>query len=184
MTNRYFIALVFVSAAAMICGFGLVSNAGEKNVMTDPVVDISPDEEVAVLHTSMGTIVLQFYPDVAPKHVENFKKLTREKFYDGVKFHRVIKGFMIQCGCPNTKKDNDRAWGIGGPGYKVKAEFNERPHLPGTLSMARSGDPNSAGSQFFYLPRQTRIFQTSRREIYCFWPDDRWDACCGQNREC
>lgn len=107
-------------------------------------------KEVAVIKTSEGEMVLEFYPDVAPNHVENFKKLAKKGFYDGQCFHRVIKGFMIQGGDPNTKDDSKQAqWGQGGPGYTINAEFNSKPHKRGTLSMARTPDPNSAGSQFF-----------------------------------
>lgn len=107
-------------------------------------------KEVAVLKTSAGEMVVEFWPEVAPKTVENFKKLAREGFYDGTAFHRIIKGFMIQGGDPNTKDlTNDSMYGTGGPGYRVNAEFNERPHVRGVISMARSADPNSAGSQFF-----------------------------------
>jgi len=105
--------------------------------------------EVAVIETSLGRIVLEFYPDVAPNHVENFKKLATEGFYDSVTFHRVIPGFVIQGGCPNTKDDNRMNDGQGDPGYCVDAEFNEKQHLRGSLAMARGGDPNSAGSQFY-----------------------------------
>lgn len=111
---------------------------------------MSNTNEVAVLTTSEGVMVLEFWPDVAPGHVDNFKKLAKEGFYDGTCFHRVIKGFMIQGGDPLTKDaKNERAWGTGGPGYKIKAEFNKKGHTRGVLSMARSQDPNSAGSQFF-----------------------------------
>jgi len=107
-------------------------------------------DEVAVIKTNQGEMVLEFYPDVAPKHVENFKTLAKKGFYDGTCFHRVIKGFMIQGGDPLTKDDANQArWGTGDPGYKIKAEFNKKPHVRGTLSAARSGDPDSAGSQFF-----------------------------------
>ena len=107
-------------------------------------------DEVAVIKTNQGTMVLEFYPEVAPKHVENFKTLAKKGFYDGTAFHRVIKGFMIQGGDPLTKDDANQArWGTGDPGYKIKAEFNDKPHLRGTLSAARSQDPDSAGSQFF-----------------------------------
>jgi peptidyl-prolyl cis-trans isomerase B (cyclophilin B) len=107
-------------------------------------------KEVAVVKTSEGTMVLEFYPDVAPNHVENFKKLAKKGFYDGTCFHRVIKGFMIQGGDPNTKDESKKAtWGQGGPGYTIKAEFNSKKHERGILSMARTPDPNSAGSQFF-----------------------------------
>ncbi len=106
-------------------------------------------EEIAIIETDLGNIVLGFLPEKAPNHVENFKKLAREGFYDGTKFHRVIRGFMIQGGCPNTKTNNPNSWGMGNPGYSIKAEFNNTLHVKGTLSMARSSDPNSAGSQFF-----------------------------------
>ena len=107
-------------------------------------------KEVAVIKTSEGEMVLEFYPEVAPGHVENFKKLANKGFYDGTCFHRVIKGFMIQGGDPNTKDESKKdQWGQGGPGYTIKAEFNKKPHVRGTLSMARTPDPNSAGSQFF-----------------------------------
>jgi len=122
--------------------------------------------EVAILTTSAGEIVLEFWPDVAPKHVENFKKLAQSGFYDGTAFHRVIKGFMIQGGDPNTKDDSKQhLWGTGGPGHQVKAEFNDKPHVRGVLSMARSNHPDSAGSQFFichgdprFLDRQYTAF--------------------------
>jgi cyclophilin family peptidyl-prolyl cis-trans isomerase len=108
-------------------------------------------EEVAVLETNQGRIVLQFFPDKAPKHVENFKKLAKSEFYDGIKFHRVIPGFMIQGGDPNTKTDDRASYGTGGPGWNVDAEFNDVKHDRGILSAARSSDPNSAGSQFFIM---------------------------------
>jgi len=106
--------------------------------------------EVAVIKTNKGEMVAEFWSDVAPKTVANFKKLANDKFYDGTAFHRVIKGFMIQGGDPLTKDDSKQArWGTGDPGYKIDAEFSSKPHTRGVLSMARSNDPNSAGSQFF-----------------------------------
>jgi peptidyl-prolyl cis-trans isomerase B (cyclophilin B) len=106
--------------------------------------------EVAVIKTSEGEMVVEFWPDVAPKTVENFKTLAKEGFYDGTCFHRVIKGFMIQGGDPLTKDPAaESRWGTGGPDKKLKAEFNNRSHVRGVLSMARSADPDSAGSQFF-----------------------------------
>jgi peptidyl-prolyl cis-trans isomerase B (cyclophilin B) len=97
-------------------------------------------------------MVAEFWPEVAPKTVENFKKLARQGFYDGTAFHRIIKGFMIQGGDPNTKDPAKEAeYGMGGPGYSIKAEFNDRKHVAGVLSMARSADPDSAGSQFFIM---------------------------------
>lgn len=103
------------------------------------------------LETTAGDMLVELLPDVAPKHVENFLKLSRDGFYDGTRFHRVISGFMIQGGDPNTKTDNERSWGTGGPGWSVDAEFNDVHHERGVLSMARSSDPNSAGSQFFVV---------------------------------
>ena len=122
--------------------------------------------DVAVIKTSAGEMVVEFWPEVAPKTVENFKKLARDGFYDGTCFHRIMKGFMIQGGDPLSKDPSKEAmWGTGDPGYKLPAEFNERPHQYGVLSMARSQDPNSAGSQFFiclgdasFLDRQYTAF--------------------------
>jgi peptidyl-prolyl cis-trans isomerase B (cyclophilin B) len=107
-------------------------------------------KEVAVFKTSEGELVAEFWPDVAPKTVENFKKLAKSGFYDGTAFHRIIKGFMAQGGDPLTKDaSKESMWGTGDPGYKIKAEFNAKKHERGVLSMARSADPDSAGSQFF-----------------------------------
>jgi peptidyl-prolyl cis-trans isomerase B (cyclophilin B) len=108
-------------------------------------------ETKAIIDTKFGSIELTFFPDKAPKHVENFVKLAKAGFYNGTIFHRVIPGFVIQGGDPNTKEQDTSKYGMGGPGYTVKAEFNDRPHVPGALSMARSQDPNSAGSQFFIV---------------------------------
>ncbi len=113
--------------------------------------------ENAVLKTSYGDITIAFWPDVAPKTVENFKKLAREGFYNGTAFHRIIKGFMIQGGCPNTKEGQSGMPGTGGPGYQIKAEFNAKPHVRGVLSMARSAHPDSAGSQFFICHGDARF---------------------------
>lgn len=109
----------------------------------------SPVNEVAVFKTAYGEMTIAFWPDVAPNTVENFKKLARAGFYDGTAFHRIIKGFMIQGGCPHTRAGESGQPGTGGPGWKVKAEFNARPHVRGVISMARSSHPDSAGSQFF-----------------------------------
>jgi peptidyl-prolyl cis-trans isomerase B (cyclophilin B) len=137
----------------------------KKEESKDTKADSKPARanEVAVIKTSQGDMVVEFWSDVAPKTVENFKKLARSGFYDGTAFHRIIKGFMIQGGDPLTKDPTKEAmYGTGDPGYKINAEFNERKHVKGVLSMARSGDPaerfgqmpgpqyaNSAGSQFF-----------------------------------
>ena len=108
-------------------------------------------EEIAVLETNFGRIVIRFFDDKAPNHVANFKKLARSGFYDGTKFHRVIPGFMIQGGDPNSKGDDRSIHGTGGPGYKINQEFNDVLHVKGILSAARSQDVNSAGSQFFLM---------------------------------
>jgi cyclophilin family peptidyl-prolyl cis-trans isomerase len=108
-------------------------------------------KEIAVIETKFGKIGVEFFEDKAPGHVKNFKDLARKGFYDGTIFHRVIPGFMVQGGDPNTKSDDRSNHGMGGPGYSIKAEFNDTPHKRGILSMARSQDPNSAGSQFFIV---------------------------------
>ena len=111
--------------------------------------------EVAVIETTLGNIELEFLVSKAPGHVKNFKKLAAKGFYDGTTFHRVIPGFMIQGGDPNTKSDDRSTHGMGGPGYTIKAEFNSTPHTRGVLSMARSQDPDSAGSQFFVVVKDS-----------------------------
>ncbi|MBF0328229.1 MAG: peptidylprolyl isomerase [Nitrospirae bacterium] len=119
----------------------------------------------AVISTNFGDIELKFFPEVAPNHVNNFIMLAEKGFYDGTTFHRIIPDFMIQGGDPNSKNPDKSQHGMGGPGYTVNAEFNNKPHKRGTLSMARSNNPNSAGSQFFicvgdasYLDRQYTVF--------------------------
>ena len=119
----------------------------------------------ANIETNFGKISFNLLPELAPETVRNFEKLAKDGFYDGTLFHRVIPGFMIQGGDPNTKTDNKGSWGMGGPGYTVKAEFNSRSHLRGIVSMARAQDPDSAGSQFFivtsdstFLDRQYTVF--------------------------
>jgi peptidyl-prolyl cis-trans isomerase B (cyclophilin B) len=111
---------------------------------------MNASNEVAVIKTSEGDMVVQFWNNAAPKTIENFKKLARSGFYDGTIFHRIVRGFMIQGGDPNSKDPGkESSYGQGGPGYKIKAEFNDRSHKRGVISMARSSDPDSAGSQFF-----------------------------------
>ena len=122
--------------------------------------------EVAVIKTTAGEMVIEFWTDAAPQTVENFKKLARQGFYDGTAFHRIVKGFMIQGGDPLTKDATMASrWGTGGPGYQIKAEFNDKSHVRGVVSMARSQNPDSAGSQFFiclgdakFLDRQYTAF--------------------------
>ena len=131
----------------------------EKKTMADY------QNKVAEIHTTAGEIDIRFFPDVAPNHVKNFIDLAQKGFYNGTKFHRVIPGFMVQGGDPNTKSSDTSAWGMGGSGTRVNAEFNAIPHKRGIVSMARSNDPNSASSQFFivvkdsnFLDRQYTVF--------------------------
>ena len=110
----------------------------------------------AIIETKFGSMEIRFFPDKAPKHVENFITLAKSGFYDKTIFHRVIPGFMIQGGDPNTKDEKNKSqYGTGGPGHNVKAEFNDRPHVRGTVSMARSKEPDSAGSQFFIVVKDS-----------------------------
>lgn len=161
--NRAFTVLLSVSLGlAVACG------QTEKKTETQPKEEKKPviTNEVAVIKTTEGEMVVEFWSDVAPKTVENFKNLAKKSFYDGTAFHRIIKDFMIQGGDPLTKDLNAEArWGTGDPGYKIKAEFNDRQHVKGVLSMARSANPDSAGSQFFiclgrapHLDRQYTAF--------------------------
>ena len=119
----------------------------------------------AIVNTNLGNIQFELLSDIAPETVRNFIKLAKSRFYDGTLFHRVIPKFMIQGGDPNTKEGDKSTWGTGGPGYNIKAEFNSRSHLRGIVSMARSSDPDSAGSQFFivtsdstFLDREYTVF--------------------------
>ena len=118
-------------------------------------------------------MIVEFWSDVAPNTVDNFKKLAREGFYDGTAFHRIVKNFMIQGGDPLTKDASQAAhWGTGGPGHKVKAEFNDRPHVRGVLSMARSAHPDSAGSQFFICLADARFLDKQYTAFGCLIKGD------------
>lgn len=141
-----------MGAALLVMSGAAQDKKDEKKDNASEPKKAEPAKEVAVIKTSAGEMVAEFWPDVAPNTVENFKKLARQGFYDGTAFHRIIKGFMIQGGDPLTKDvaKEDR-YGTGDPGYKIKAEFNQKKHVRGVLSMARSADPNSAGSQFFIM---------------------------------
>ena len=110
----------------------------------------------AVITTRFGNIEIELLPGVAPNHVRNFIKLASSGFYDGTLFHRIIPGFMIQGGDPTTRGNDRSKYGTGGPGYMIPAEFNNRPHVRGAVSMARGQDPDSAGSQFFIVVRDSR----------------------------
>jgi peptidyl-prolyl cis-trans isomerase B (cyclophilin B) len=118
----------------------------------------APKGPRAIIKTKFGDIEVKFFPDVAPRHVENFIKLAKSGFYNGTIFHRVIPGFMIQGGDPNTKDSLRKdTYGQGGPGYTLKAEFSDLPHKRGIVSMARASDPDSAGSQFFIVVEDSRF---------------------------
>ena len=127
---------------------GLICNLGLLLWVLPGMAEAPPK---VVIETKLGNMEVELFPQKAPKHVENFLKLAKSGFYDGTIFHRVIPNFMIQGGDPNTKGADKSNYGTGGPGYHVKAEFNDIPHTRGILSMARSGDPDSAGSQFFIM---------------------------------
>jgi len=135
-------------ALALLGGWDTTVRAADKA----PAVQQVDKGPKAIIKTKQGEIEIKLFPDKAPKHVENFLKLAKSGFYNGTIFHRVIPGFMIQGGDPNTKDLNKKElYGMGGPGHSVKAEFNDVPHKRGIVSMARSNDPDSAGSQFFIV---------------------------------
>jgi dolichyl-diphosphooligosaccharide--protein glycosyltransferase len=130
-----------------------IDNTTSNNSMTTTA------NNTAIIETTQGPIKIELYPDVAPNHVKNFQDLASKGFYDGVVFHRIVPGFVIQVGDPNTKNDNSSrdTWGTGGPGYTINQEFNSLPHERGILSMARTNDPNSAGSQFFIVLNDSKF---------------------------
>ncbi len=146
-----------MKALNLTCALGLLvgiatarADDTQTNTPTNVSMSNSNTNEVALINTTEGSMVIQFWTDAAPNTIANFKKLAEKGFYDGTAFHRVIKGFMIQGGDPLTKDaSNEAMWGTGDPGYKIKAEFNDHSHQRGVISMARSNDPDSAGSQFF-----------------------------------
>src|ERR1700747_762033 len=146
MTNQLSVCMkLFILSLALLSSavFAADEKKEEKSPMNSP-------NEVAVIKTNEGDMVAQFWTDAAPNTVENFKKLARQGFYDGTIFHRIVKGFMIQGGDPNSKDPaKENSYGQGGPGYNLKAEFNDHSHDRGVISMARGPDPDSAGSQFF-----------------------------------
>lgn len=151
---------VMIILGAAVAGY---SEVKEKKFTPEEIKKMA--ETKAVIETKFGNIELKFFPEVAPNHVNNFIELAKKGFYDGTTFHRVIPGFMIQGGDPNSKDLDKSKHGMGGPGYTVKAEFNDKPHKKGTLSMARAANPDSAGSQFFicvgdapFLNKQYTVF--------------------------
>ena len=138
------------------------TTAGSPQPLTsDPTGSSSSNssQETAVIQTAQGPITVEFLPQVAPNHVDNFKRLAHDGFYNGTIFHRIISNFMIQGGDPNTKGNSSQRnnWGTGGPGYSINEEFNDVPHTRGIVSMARSSDPNSAGSQFFIVTNDSQF---------------------------
>ena len=151
--NKLILSCSFAVLTGLLAGCGNSASSAEStgtaaastNAAAKPAV-----KEVALIKTTEGDMVAEFWTDAAPKTIENFKTLAKKGFYDGTAFHRVIKGFMIQGGDPKTKDPAlEPEWGTGDPGYKINAEFNDHPHVRGVLSMARSQSPDSAGSQFF-----------------------------------
>lgn len=143
--------LLLAVFALLLSNFSCAQNKGDKKVENTSSVE-RPQYEITVSSNGevWGKIVLELFPDVAPKHVHNFDSLVSTGFYDGCAFHRVIPGFMIQGGDPNTKNKPKNTWGMGDPSQaRVPAEFNKTSHKRGILSAARSQDPNSASSQFF-----------------------------------
>jgi peptidyl-prolyl cis-trans isomerase B (cyclophilin B) len=145
---------VLIGSAILFLSAGLVMAADKS---TAPKAEISKGPR-AIIKTKFGDIEVKFLPDVAPKHVANFIKLAKDGFYNGTIFHRVIPGFMIQGGDPNTKDSLKKdTYGQGGPGYSIKAEFSDMPHKRGTVSMARANDPDTAGSQFFIVVEDSRF---------------------------
>src|SRR6202790_1423970 len=136
---------IFAAAARGLLASGQVFSAEEKKE-----APMNASNEVAVVKTSEGEMVAEFWKDAAPNTIANFKKLARSGFFDGTTFHRIVKGFMIQGGDPNTKNPaKENSYGTGGHGYKIKAELNDHSHDRGVVSMARETDPDSAGSQLF-----------------------------------
>ncbi len=141
--------IMLVVAALLVCNIGIAFAEEVKFKTFTPEEKKKMENTTAVIHTKFGDMNLKFFPDIAPNHVKNFIDLAKSGFYNGTTFHRVIPGFMIQGGDPNSKNPDKSKHGMGGPGHRVKAEFSKKPHKRGILSMARSADPNSAGSQFF-----------------------------------
>lgn len=143
---------------SLVLAFGMAGTGLAADVPAKAGDSVNASNARAVIKTKLGDIEIKFLPDVAPKHVENFIKLAKSGFYNGTIFHRVIPGFMIQGGDPNTKDSLRKdAYGQGGPGHNVKAEFSDLPHKRGVVSMARAQDPDSAGSQFFVVVEESRF---------------------------
>ncbi len=162
--NQY-LRCAAVWACLLFCSFsaGYAAEVRQKNFSSEEIAAMNAAR--AVISTKFGDITVKFFPDAAPNHVNSFLELAKSGFYNGTAFHRVIPGFMIQGGDPNSRNPDRRIHGTGGPEYNIKAEFSNKPHKRGILSMARSGHPDSAGSQFFicvadapYLDGQYTVF--------------------------
>jgi len=147
MKKAWPLLIVLVFSLTLLISRSFSQEVRYKNFSPEEVKKMS--EQQAIIHTKLGDITLKFFPDVAPNHVNNFIELAKKGFYNGTIFHRVVPKFVIQGGDPNSKNPDRSKHGMGGPGYSVKAEFSNKPHKRGTLSMARSAHPDSAGSQFF-----------------------------------
>ena len=158
--------VLYVFVFFCVCAYAAAVSAEVKTITASKEEIKKMAATKTVIETKFGTITLKFFPELAPGHVKNFLELAKSGFYDGTVFHRVIAGFMIQGGDPISKDPAKRAaYGAGGPGYTIKAEFNEKPHKRGILSMARMQAPDTAGSQFFicvkdspFLDRQYTVF--------------------------
>lgn len=157
-------AKIYFCLMIVLCFAVIVNAEVKKQVFTKEEIK-KMSETKAVIETKFGSMEMKFFPDAAPNHVKNFIDLAKKGFYDGTTFHRVIPGFMIQAGDPNSIGHDKTKHGMGGPGYTVKAEFNNKAHKRGILSMARAAHPDSAGSQFFicvadspFLDKQYTVF--------------------------
>jgi peptidyl-prolyl cis-trans isomerase B (cyclophilin B) len=155
--------IVAAAVCVLLLGAAAYGEMKDKKFTKEEIKKMA--ETKAIIETKFGKIELKFFPEVAPNHVNNFIELAKKGFYDGTTFHRVIPGFMIQGGDPNSKNPDKATHGMGGPGYTVKAEFNDKAHKRGIVSMARSANPDSAGSQFFicvadapFLNKQYTVF--------------------------
>ena len=149
------VLVLILLSMGVLCASASFAQQQPKKFTPEEIKKMS--ETKAIIETKFGSITLKFFPEVAPGHVKNFIDLAKKGFYDGTTFHRVIPGFMIQGGDPNSKNPDKRMHGTGGPGYTIKAEFSEKPHKRGTLSMARAASPDSAGSQFFICVKDSLV---------------------------
>jgi peptidyl-prolyl cis-trans isomerase B (cyclophilin B) len=157
MQKRTGLMMLSVVLAGAVLSFSCAGPGAAAEKVTAPKAEGAKGPR-AIIKTKFGDIEVKFFQDIAPLHVENFVKLAKEGFYNGTIFHRVIPGFMIQGGDPNTKDSLRKdSYGQGGPGYTVKAEFSDIPHKRGILSMARAADPDTAGSQFFIVVEDSRF---------------------------